>query len=309
MKDIQIYCCDFWNGFDIKTSFIYQVLSEKYNVIVCDKIINRKDIDLVIYSCFGNQHLHINGIKKLYYSGENDFPNFHQCDYAITHNSVEFDRHIRVPLWVFYHYENKCPKFENNPEVLPNMFDRKFCADVISNNTDSWSLRQKLISKISEYHEVDHGGAINNNVGGPVKDKFEFLNNYKFSIAAENSDVDGYVTEKIYEAFCANTIPIYLGNKKVIEDFNSEAFINVNDFKTYSELLSYVKRINENADSYIYMITRPRLAKNDLLEQYKNKLSDFLINIIEHGQIYNHKYGRIGIMNANSINFAPNTYI
>ncbi len=41
----------------------------------------------------------------------------------------------------------------------------------------------------------------------------------------ENSVQDGYVTEKIMEAFASGSIPIYYGAKEVLLDFNFEAFI------------------------------------------------------------------------------------
>ena len=41
------------------------------------------------------------------------------------------------------------------------------------------------------------GGKYNNNIGGRVLNKTKFLNSYKFSIAMENSNGDGYISEKI----------------------------------------------------------------------------------------------------------------
>ena len=52
------------------------------------------------------------------------------------------------------------------------------------------------------------GGRYNNNVG-IIKNKILFLSNYKFSIAMENSEGDGYLSEKIIDSFEAGTIPIY----------------------------------------------------------------------------------------------------
>lgn len=46
-KEIHIKFVDFWNGFDGKDNFIYEILSEKYNVILSDQP------QYLIYSLFG----------------------------------------------------------------------------------------------------------------------------------------------------------------------------------------------------------------------------------------------------------------
>ena len=87
----------------------------------------------------------------------------------------------------------------------------KFCAAVISNNFSSDGFRLKFIKELDKYKKVDMGGNVMNNIGKRVKDKIKFLSNYKFSIAMENSEGQGYVSEKILDSFFAGTIPIYYG--------------------------------------------------------------------------------------------------
>ncbi len=64
------------------------------------------------------------------------------------------------------------------------------------------------------YSRVNSGGKTFNNIGGPINDKIKIFSNHNFNIAFENSSYPGYVTEKITDAFIANTIPIYWGDKK-----------------------------------------------------------------------------------------------
>jgi hypothetical protein len=50
-----------------------------------------------------------------------------------------------------------------------------------------------------------------------LKDKYgdskrDYLFHKKFNICPENVDASGYVTEKLFDAFAAGTIPIYLGD-------------------------------------------------------------------------------------------------
>ena len=67
-----------------------------------------------------------------------------------------------------------------------------------------------------------------------VKNKIEFLSSYKFSISMENSEGDGYVTEKIIESFIAGTIPIYYGDYMIDEYINPKAYILIKYHKIHA---------------------------------------------------------------------------
>jgi hypothetical protein len=69
---------------------------------------------------------------------------------------------------------------------------------------------------------------------------------YKFVLAMENKMVDGYVTEKIINAFYSGAIPIYWGSSNITEFFNKDAFINVSDFKTFEECVDHVIRMTDD---------------------------------------------------------------
>ena len=98
-------------------------------------------------------------------------------------------------------------KFEK--KLIKKPIRTKFCVAIISNNVSSDLFRLNFIKQLNKYKHVDMGGLVNNNVGGQVKNKIEFLSSYKFSIAMENSDWDGYINEKIIESFVGGTIPLY----------------------------------------------------------------------------------------------------
>ena len=71
------------------------------------------------------------------------------------------------------------------------------------------------------------GGKCHNNINKSVKNKIDYLSNYKFSIAMENSDGDGYLSEKIVDSFLAGTIPIYYGDYILDEFINPKSYILV----------------------------------------------------------------------------------
>ena len=62
-----------------------------------------------------------------------------------------------------------------------------------------------------------------------IQKKEEGLNDYMFSVAIENDTYDTYFTEKILDCFATGTIPVYKGTRKVIEHFNSDGIIFLDD--------------------------------------------------------------------------------
>ena len=59
------------------------------------------------------------------------------------------------------------------------------------------------------------------------KEKLDYLRAFKFSIAFENSRRIGYVTEKLYDAFLADTIPVYWGDPNLEAIVNRDAVVYV----------------------------------------------------------------------------------
>ena len=68
------------------------------------------------------------------------------------------------------------------------------------------------------------GGLVYNNFWGQVKNKIEFLSSYKFCIAMENTDENGYISEKRIEAFVGGTISRYYGDYMIDEYLNKRAY-------------------------------------------------------------------------------------
>lgn len=131
---------------------------------------------------------------------------------------------------------------------------------------------------LSKYKQVDSGGAYKNNVGGRVADKKEFISNYKFNIAFENSAKDGYTTEKIMEPMLVNSLPIYWGNRLVGLDFNPDSFINAADYPSLEALVEYIVELDTNDDKYLSILSKPWLNQSNYLD-WKERFFSFFDNI------------------------------
>lgn len=105
---------------------------------------------------------------------------------------------------------------------------------------------------------VDSGSRYLNNIGYTVEEKMEFIKDYEFVSAYQNSSYPCYSIEKILEPLVANCIPVYWGNPIIDIDFDSKCFINANDFDNYDVLIKQIMEINEN-DELAY---RMLMSKN-----------------------------------------------
>ena len=303
MKTIKIYFCGFWESFDYENNFITNTLRKKYIVIIdkCPDYVffTRFDSEIYKYQCV-----------RIFYTAENFSPDFNLCDYAMGFDELNFgDRYLRYPLYLvpdytYYAGDNYSEDFEralNKHKFTKEDLDQKkgFCCIVVLRA--GCREREDFFYTLDKYKKIASGGGWNNNIGGPVEDKFLFNTKYKFSIAFENSSTPGYTTEKLMQAFGAKTVPIYYGNPHIADEFNEKAFINAHKFKSWEEVVEEVKRIDNDDELYLEMMRQPAFVPGVVKEKHK-ELEDFLSNIIEqdkskairrHGQLiekYEKKY-------------------
>lgn len=266
-KSIKLYFEDFWPGFNHYDNIFYKLLSNEFDIEITDIT-----PDVLIHSAFGKNFLKYNCLR-IFFSGENLRSDFYFIDYSISFDFLNNDNHLRFPLYYLYIKESHLRY--GTEEVLKNK--NGFCSFVVSN--PHCTIRNNFFHKLSKYKKVDSGGKVFNNTGSLVKNKYEFLKNYKFNIAFENSSYPGYTSEKIYDAFASSAIPIYWGNKLIKEDFESGSFVNYYDFKSENELIDFIIFLDENDDKYIEMY------KKFDFDELKNKrkkitksLETFLVN-------------------------------
>lgn len=79
---------------------------------------------------------------------------------------------------------------------------------------------------------------------GIAKNKNEVLKNYKYCFCFENTDLDGYFGDLIWDCFMAGTIPIYLGSKKYEKYIPKNCTISFRNFNNMENLIEYLNSIN-----------------------------------------------------------------
>lgn len=277
MKSINVKFVDFWPDFDLNHNIFIDRLKLYYNINISN------NPDYLFYSSFGKRHLDYSNSVKIYFTGENDIPNFNECDYALAFQHISFeDRYLRFPLYLLYGdlYDRAQIKDIDNEQFLR----RKFCNFVYSNSKNADPFREKFYRELSKYKKIDSGGRYLNNIGGPVKNKLDFIKDYKFTIAFENSSLSGYTTEKILEPMSVGSLPIYWGNPNVSMDFNSNSFININEFSSIEKAIDEIIRIDKDDDLYIEMLRQPCLVESRSLDQWFSLLDAFLCNIFDQSK-------------------------
>lgn len=290
MKEISIKFVDFWRSLDCLDNKFVKALSAKYKVRVLAPD-SREVPDILFYSCFGHAHFKYADCVKVYFTGENDVPDFNECDYALSFQPLEFGRrHMRYPLYMLYEIADAL-----SPEPIADeaALCRGFCTALLRNVHSCAPERLKVIDAVNRYKPVAFGGPYMNNVGGcvPTNGKIDFISRYKFNLALENSAMPGYVTEKIVEPLAANTVPIYWGAPDVALDFNPEAFINVADYDTIDSFIADLKDIDNDAARYLSMLRAPRLNAGSSLD-FDTRLSEFLCNIASEMKVMRPRYAQ-----------------
>ncbi len=273
MEKIKIHFCDFWREHTFENDFFVNLLKNKYEIVE-----DSNNPDFVLCSCFGKEYKKYS-CPRIFYSGENLTPDFNVYDYAIGFDYLNFsNRYLRVPIYYFL------SKLRHKPDVPKNPQNREFCSFLYSNGVYCDKIRIDFFNKLSKYKKINSSGSLLNNTGIKVKDKISYLNNFKFTIAFENSSNEGYITEKIYDAFISRTVPVYWGDPLADVEFNPEAFIFVNKYKSLDEVVNKVIELDNNDELYLKMLHAPKFLNEKINDEM---IVAFFDNIFKNkGKIY-----------------------
>ncbi len=274
---IKINFTDFWEGFDKQANFFYKLLSEKYSIEITERP------DFLFYSCYGKEYLNYTCIR-IFYASENQRPDFLQCDYALSFDYVHRRNHYRLPLYHLYidkhgYYKQLLQHISIATATAIWKGKTKFCCMLVTN--PNATERIDFFNALSKTKWVDSGGRYLNNIGYAVTDKMEFIKDYKFVLAFENSSFPGYTTEKIMEPMVTNCIPVYWGNPLIEKEFNAASFVNVHRYSNFDEVIQQMIALDEQDEKAIEMIRQEKTAAGATEHRVVlQEVTAFLDNII-----------------------------
>ncbi len=108
-------------------------------------------------------------------------------------------------------------------------------------------------------------------IPGAWDEKVRQISKYKFSICFENSTGQpGYISEKIFDCFCARCVPIYCGSKGVETIIPRDAWINMRDFRDFNALAVFLEEMNE--DTYAqYLVAIDCFMQSDQMKFFSTE--------------------------------------
>ena len=235
--------------------------------------------DYVFYSNFETEH-HALGpdVIRIMITGENICPDFNACDYAISSEHLAYsDRHFRVPVYVLY---GKTAELGHRSKFSEKDLLQKtqFCNFIYSNSKLAHPIREDFFRALDSRIPVISAGRFLQNDGSLSKQandldwhssKLKFQHRFRFTIAIENSESPGYITEKLTDAFLARTIPIYWGDPCVSEEFNPQAFIDLRSYENVSAAIDDIIRVDQNPERMLEILNAPGFKDG------ANKISEF----------------------------------
>jgi hypothetical protein len=251
--------------------------------------IDENNPDYLIYATFGCEHMQYQDNKtiNIAFFTENQLPDLNFADYAVGLGHItHLDRYFIFPYFVYeLNLRNIKPRDLDiiRNRVLKYENRKKFCAGVISNPV---GFRLYFINELNKRKKIDMGGRYSNNVGGFVNNKIQFLSEYKFSIAMENSEGDGYISEKIIDAFLAGTIPIYYGDYTIDEYINPKSFILIRNQKDMMEKIDYIMKIDNDDNLYRSILKEKVFIDDFFVDNIINERKKFLLHIFEQKKEY-----------------------
>ena len=179
--------------------------------------------------------------------------------YSLRRNAIRFfERHHKVEFDLYGVGWSKPLKL-------------KFIYSILKGNTS------KLPNFISDYLDNLKGFP---SYRGEVKNKYKILSRYKYSLCFENmSDVDGNISEKIFDCFKAKCVPVYYGGKNIADYVPEDLFIDFRKFSNFEELYIYLKNITKKQyNQHIDRIKRFLISKQFKKWDYIHYCNDIFLH-------------------------------
>lgn len=287
MKTIKIKYVGYWDGYQYKRTILYNVLTKFYNVEISE------EPDYIICGIFGTlyDYCQYNQVRILD-CGENYLPDFNLVDYAITRYPMSLqDRHLYVPGFI------SCEMPIAERFAALSLKDRNYSSDILNNKTIFASficrhesedgIRGDFFKELCKYKKVLSVGEYLNNTGNEINvsweddSKIKFLKKCKFSLCFESTKHNGFLTEKISDAFFGDTIPVYFGSDDVLEYFNEDAFIFVKSREDFDRAIKRIIELDNDDTKYLEMMKKPVLKDPDFYVKKMNEYECFVRNIFD----------------------------
>ena len=192
-----------------------------------------------------------NAKRRIWLTGENLRPPFiNKFDGFLSFDQNLLENNAYLPVWYFdagffgEHFVDRVgvtTSIDNlmNTRSIQNV-PPKFACMFVGN---PHSVRLQFAEILEKYGEVGKYGPA---FGAHIKHKYPIGKQYKFTIAFENDNYPGYVTEKLLEAYLTESVPIYWGNLGVDSPINPGAIIMKKEDQSLTEFAREIYKLSDN---------------------------------------------------------------
>ena len=214
-------------------------------------------------------------------------PDLNLVDYAISPYPISlYDRCFHQPVGLYdaektaYCISRSERKFDAAFLKEKTVF-ANFCAGYESEG----GARGSFFKALCAYKKVDSIGTYLNNTGVTVKlrdgTKTAYQKKCKFTLCFESTSDRGFNTEKLVDAFAADTIPVYYGDPKIGDIFNKAAFINVADYASFDEAIEKIKELDQDDEKYLAMMNQPVFVHPEEAATLDERFEQFVRHIFD----------------------------
>lgn len=236
---------------------------------------------VTVASVFGREHWKSRG-RVVIFSGEAFFRD-RFADYSIDCRFSGRSNHLRLPPWAHNALGSNQPRLPQDEVVAPALF----CNFIYSNPRSE--MRNAFFELLNAKRAVDSlGSLMNNRVEPRLSGRYDehwhstkaaVLSDYRFTIAFENTELPGYTTEKMIDAWMAGSVPIYWGNPAFTVDFPPDSCLSLYEAGSLSKLVDQVLEAENEPERYAQLQAanpfRTGLAQ-EALSRYRHDLSVFV---------------------------------
>lgn len=164
----------------------------------------------------------------------------------------------------------------------------------LNSSRELYSLRIKYIAELQKTNSIDLYGrgwdkwwsgnsrwlpywlnrkAILSAWMGSCNSKFELMGCYEFALCIENTEMLGYISEKIFDCFYSGVIPIYFGAPDVGEYIPNDCYIDLRHFSSCIELLDRLNSLTET-DLDRYRLNIKKFMSGKEIDPFYNSLEN-----------------------------------
>jgi hypothetical protein len=297
LRETSVILRDFWLGEDITKNFLISLVKSvgrtDREIVISSvfpkkpsfrekgmnsakyRLMNQSDIQFIQKRSYGIvEPVRKENFQNIWFTGENRRPP-HDDSWDVF-LSFELDhslkKNIYLPLWVTRidgNFENARSKMRIlGQHRVPKFKKTKFACAFVGNPEP---MRLRFIREFSKYFKIDLFGSVFNN---RVDDKIKILKDYRFNICFENDLFPGYVTEKVFESWASEAIPVWWG-------LDSAGYLNSNSLVDVTTLgfdgaLQTIESLSSSEALFNTVRREPILAKQYDLIELKSRLQMLL---------------------------------